>query len=326
MSERVSHWMIRREFTRSPFIQRAASSGRARVTELWNAYPRFSSRIKFHEKNRRIIFRSSFFFFFLFFSSPPSSFFPLNRSFQLSFDIGNPIVYFLLAFVYLFQRIHSAFFRSIPPTRASFQGEEEEEGRRRKILKTFVLESFGKVKSKEGNWLLSSRRDVIRTNKLVEWTVERSRALVIRQSSARWRNNGSVQGRALVQLLPRTASLRLRNEELSKYRRLVFIFPRSSYGETIMIKNFLKTKEFIGSFPILSFFQTNFVSLASREEDWKDSCVKREKKRKKRRKNFSDSNRKKIYKSYLHRQWSKWKATGGNYVSGQGGEALERID
>lgn len=117
MSERVSHWMIRREFTRSPFIQRAASSGRARVTELWNAYPRFSSRIKFHEKNRRIIFRSSF-FFFLFFSSPPSSFFPLNRSFQLSFDIGNPIVYFLLAFVYLFQRIHSAFFRSIPSTRA----------------------------------------------------------------------------------------------------------------------------------------------------------------------------------------------------------------
>lgn len=48
-----------------------------------------------------------------------------------------------------------------------------------------------------------------------------------------------------------------------------------------MIKNFLKTKEFIGSFPILSFFQTNFVSLASREEDWKDSCVKREKKKEK---------------------------------------------
>lgn len=53
-----------------------------------------------------------------------------------------------------------------------------------------------------------------------------------------------------------------------------------------MIKNFLKTKEFIGSFPILSFFQTNFVSLASREEDWKDSCVKREKRKKKKKEEF----------------------------------------
>lgn len=55
-----------------------------------------------------------------------------------------------------------------------------------------------------------------------------------------------------------------------------------------MIKNFLKTKEFIGSFPnsIPSFFRANFVSVASREEDWKDSCVKREKRKKKKKEEF----------------------------------------
>lgn len=110
----MSRWMIRQNLRHY-----SRSSGRTRVMKRVSS---FLPRIKFHEKNQRrhIIFRSSFF-----------SILPLNRSFQLSFDIGNPIVYFLLAFVYLFQRIHSTFFRSIPSIPSSFQeGKERGEGKK----------------------------------------------------------------------------------------------------------------------------------------------------------------------------------------------------
>lgn len=133
----------------------------------------FLPRIKFHEKNRRrhIIFRSSFF-----------PILPLNRSFQLSFDIGNPIVYFLLAFEYFFKQSTLHFFplyslSALPRRRRKKKNSEnvEKSNRRKEGRKEGV--------KKTGVALVTETHTWLRTNTRWNMTVERSRALVIRQSS-----------------------------------------------------------------------------------------------------------------------------------------------